>query len=353
MDIQLLWETFWEKSQNSYIQASVILIIAFIWAKIFEYILNKFIKKWVKKTKTKLDDKLIKIIHAPIFYSILIFGVLAALFLLGENKNIQIIGKNILVSFVIGLWMMFAIRLSKIFLKAFSRSNGVRIVRPKTLPLFENVAILLAVIIALYFLFSLWGVNMTAWLASAGVLGIAIGFAAKDTLANLFAGVLILADSPYNIGDYIYIDKGNRGKVIHIGLRSTRLLTRDDVEIIIPNAIMGNSKIYNQSGGPGKMFRVRVKVGVSYDSDLDQVENILLDIANTEDLLQEEPSPRVRIRSFAPSDVRFELMGWVENPELRGRTIHSLSKKIFKKFKENNIEIPNEKRDIYIKEGKI
>ena len=91
---------------------------------------------------------------------------------------------------------------------------------------------------------------MTAWLASAGVVGIAVGFAAKDTLANLFSGVFILADAPYKIGDYIVLDAtGMRGKVTQIGLRSTRLITRDDVEVTIPNSIMGNSQVINQSGG--------------------------------------------------------------------------------------------------------
>ena len=84
---------------------------------------------------------------------------------------------------------------------------------------------------AIYLIFQFWGINVTAWLASAGIIGIAIGFAAKDTLANFFAGIFILADTPYNLGDYINLDTGERGKVVHVGLRTTRLLTRDDVEV--------------------------------------------------------------------------------------------------------------------------
>ena len=77
-----------------------------------------------------------------------------------------------------------------------------------------------------------------------------MGFAAKDTLANLFAGVFILADAPYKIGDFIVLDGGERGRVTKIGIRTTRILTRDDVEITIPNATIANSKIINESGGP-------------------------------------------------------------------------------------------------------
>ncbi|MFT5274966.1 MAG: MscS family membrane protein [Cryomorphaceae bacterium] len=86
---------------------------------------------------------------------------------------------------------------------------------------------------------------MTAWLASAGIIGIAVGFAAKDTLANLFSGVFILADSPYKLGDYVVLEDNSRGKVTQISLRSTRMLTRDDVEVTVPNSITGNTKIIN------------------------------------------------------------------------------------------------------------
>jgi MscS family membrane protein len=82
-------------------------------------------------------------------------------------------------------------------------------------------------------------------LASAGIIGIAVGFAAKDTLANLFSGVFILADSPYKLGDYVVLEDNSRGKVTQISLRSTRMLTRDDVEVTVPNSITGNTKIIN------------------------------------------------------------------------------------------------------------
>ncbi len=191
---------------------------------------------------------------------------------------------------------------------------------------------------------------MTAWLASAGIAGIAIGFAAKDTLANLFAGVFILADSPYKIGDYVVLDSGERGQVTHIGIRSTRLLTRGDVEITIPNAVMGNSKISNESGGPYTKYRLNVKIGVAYGSDIDQVRELLLDIAQKEPGVCDEPYPRVRFRAFADSALALELLCWVENPEFRGRVLDALNTEIYKRFNSEGIEIPYNKQDVYIKQ---
>ncbi|MDH5712127.1 MAG: mechanosensitive ion channel, partial [Gammaproteobacteria bacterium] len=173
--------------------------------------------------------------------------------------------------------------------------------------------------------------------------------ASKDTLANLFSGVFILADAPYKIGDFIVLDSGERGEVTHIGIRSTRILTRDDVEVTIPNSIMGNTKIINESGGPHKKYRIRVKVGVAYGSDIDKVKAILMDVATNETSVCKDPEPRVRFRQFGASSLDFELLCWIEDPVLRGRVIDTLNSAVYKKFQQYEIEIPYSKHDVYIK----
>ena len=130
----------------------------------------------------------------------------------------------------------------------------------------------------------------------------------------------------------------------------TRLITRDDVEVTVPNSIMGNSKVTNQSGGPNPKFRIRVKIGVAYGTDIDQVREILMKIATDEPLVTQSPEPRVRFRTFGASSLDFELLCWIENPELRGRTLDKLNVETYKKFNEENIEIPYAKQDLYIKE---
>jgi small-conductance mechanosensitive channel len=190
---------------------------------------------------------------------------------------------------------------------------------------------------------------MTAWLASAGIAGIAVGFAAKDTLSNLFSGVFILADAPYKVGDYIVLDQRERGKVTHIGLRSSRILTRDDIEITIPNSIIGNSTIINQSGGPSEKMRIKLKVGVAYGSDVDQVRAIMLEIAAKDPLVCKVPQPSVRFRAFGASSLDFELRCWVPRPELCGQIIDALNTAIYKEFTRLEIEIPYAKQDLYIK----
>ena len=121
-------------------------------------------------------------------------------------------------------------------------------------PLIKNTVTLVLAAIGVYAAFLIWDINITAWLASAGIIGLAVSFAAKDTLSNIFGGVTIFADKPFKVGDYIILGTGERGMVTMIGVRSTRILTRDDVEITVPNGILATTTIINESGGPRNNF---------------------------------------------------------------------------------------------------
>ena len=334
-------------------QGAVIIIVTFLFASILSWLIFRLLKFLTAKTKSFVDDRLLAIARPPIYYSLLITG-----FSTGINR--MPLSEKLTDYLIFGfktlgviIWMIALIRFSKIVLQQLAwggKNKSIRLVQPQTLPLFDNLSKLIIVAVAVYIIFQIWGVDMTAWLASAGIVGIAVGFAAKDTLANLFSGVFILADTPYKIGDYVVLDGNQRGKVTHIGLRSTRLLTRDDVEVTVPNSIMGNSKVTNQSGGPHPKFRIRVKVGVAYGTDIDEVESILMGIADKESLIVKYPEPRVRFREFGASSLDFELLGWIENPELRGRALHNLNSAVYTRFNESKIEIPYAKQDLYIKE---
>ena len=223
-----------------------------------------------------------------------------------------------------------------------------QVFQPRTVPLIEMGFKLFMLGIFAYLFMAIWGIDGTAWLASAGVIGIAVGFAAKDTLANLISGVSIVADAPYKIGDYIVLDTGERGIVTNLGIRSTRLLTRDDVEVSIPNAVIGNAKITNESGGPWIKHRIRVPIGVAYGSNTEEVVGILEQIARDCPGINDSPAPRVRMRAFGDSSLDFELLGWINHPELRGRVKHDILMEIDRRFREEGVVIPFPQADIHI-----
>ena len=225
-------------------------------------------------------------------------------------------------------------------------------VQPSTLLLVDNLGKIAIFAGALYFFLLAWDINITAWLASAGIVGIAVGFAAKDSLANLFAGFFIMVDAPYKVGDFINLDGGERGRVTDIGLRSTRILTKDDMEITIPNSVIASSKIINESGGPSEKERIRISVGIAYGSDIDIVRNVLLDIAKSNPNVEEEPEPRVRFREFGESELSFQLLCWIAEPILRGRVVDELNSEIYRQFIEKGIEIPFPQRIIHMRPAK-
>lgn len=340
-------------SEYPFAVSLVVLSVSLVIAKLAIIIMHTVMGKVTQKTKIRWDDKLVKLLHRPLFWTLFLTGLLMAVLPLKLSSASYELVQSLVITILIILWTSFSLKLIRLFLHVMSvnaQSKPQALIRTQTRPLFQNLAYIIVLIVAIYLIFRSWNVDMTAWLASAGIAGIAIGFAAKDTLANLFSGVFILADGPYKIGDYVVLDSGERGKVTHIGIRSTRLLTRDDVEITIPNAVMGNSRISNESGGPHEKFRLRVKVGVAYGSDIDQVKAILMDVAIHETEVCDDPEPRVRFRSFGNSSLDVELLCWVENPEVRGRVLDALNTTIYKRFNAEGIEIPYSKHDLYIKE---
>jgi MscS family membrane protein len=354
MDVnkEQLLEALAKIAPNLYLQAVLIFALFVLVAKIVDMIMTRFIRRLLKKTKFTLDDQILDIFHKPIFVSIVLFGLAVATDRLDFSQTVHYVTLSGLKTVAIFLWAKAAARFLQLIIELVSRDDSrFTLIQHRTLPLFSNLLVILVVALALYFVFLAWNIDVTAWIASAGILGLAISFAAKDTLANLFSGVFILTDAPFKLGDFIVLDSGERGEVTHIGIRSTRLLTRDDVEITVPNSIMGNAKITNETGGPHERYRIRVKVGVAYGSDIDKVKSVLMDVAAGQPEVCKAPAPRVRFRAFGDSSLDHELLCWVDRPILRGRVTHLLNTAVYKRFIKEGIDIPFPQRDVYIKTG--
>ncbi len=337
-------------NEHRNLQVLAIIVISLIAAKVVDWMLSRVILRLTQKTATEIDDIIVSLLHRPIFNTVLLVGTLIAWSVAEIPPYIQDNGFAVIQTLIVLIWLIFAVRLTTLVLNWMSGNRQrFRMVQPVTLPLFQIGVKLFIIGGAVYFVLVFWDANLTAWLGSAGIIGIAVGFAARDTLANLFAGVSILADAPYKMGDYIILDTGDRGEITHIGIRSTRMLTRDDIEITIPNAIIANSRILNESGGRWLRERIRIPVKVAYDSDIDQVRQVLEDACKTDDRVCKDPAPRVRFREFGESGLLFELLCWIEEPVLRGRVKDSLNGAVLKAFHEAGIEIPYPKRDVYLR----
>ena len=332
-------------------RAGVILIAAVLLAFIARFAFRHVVHRLAKSTDTDVDDKIADILKGPLFWSFVFGGFWLAEIPLDLHERIDQAIKGVMLTLIIVMWSVALLRSSKVVLEALSRNvDRFKWIQPKTVPLLDMVAKFLVVGAGIYFICVAWNVPLTSWLASAGIVGIAVGFAAKDTLANLFSGVFILADAPYKVGDFVVLDGGLRGEVQEIGIRSTRILTRDDVQVTVPNAVIGNGRIVNETGGPYDKMRVRVKVSAAYGSDVDQVRDVLLACIEGAPWLADDPVPRVRFRTFGDSGLDFELLAWIEKPLYRGRVLDELNRRVYKAFIAEGIEIPYPKQDVYVKE---
>ena len=338
-------------STSPYVNALITVAVFLIIAKAADLFVHKLLRRFTRFTKTDVDDRIIDLIHKPIFYTILVTGIVIAAGDLKPPVRVVFYTEGILHSVLAIVWCVTAIKIGNTIIEhSVMKSDDATGMSKDIVPLVENVSKIVIIIATLMVVLSRWQINITPVIASAGIAGAAVAFAAKDTIANFFGGISVFVDKPFKMGDYIVLDKGERGEVVNIGVRSTRIKTRDDIMITVPNSIIASTKIINESA-PIPNFRVRIPVSVAYGSDIDRVQEILLDIARGNDNVISEPAPRVRFRQFGESSLNFELLCWAKEPALRGITIHELNCIIYKKFSEFGIKIPFPQRDIHIHQG--
>ncbi len=331
-----------------FVKPVIIILIYGVIAKIADLFIDRILKKIAARTKITADDKLVDLLHGPICTAIFLVGILHALSVTTPPAPWGFV----LPSLVKSLLLFVALQALSRFFNWLTKLNISRDLKSDKLGqdfslLLKNLIRVVILVAGLLWLLAIWKVDLTPLFASAGIAGIAVALAAKDTLANFFGGLSIFMDKTFKLGEYIILESGERGEVVEIGIRSTRIKTRDDVLITIPNSILANSKIINESA-PIPRFRIRVPVSVAYGSDLDQVEEVLLEVAKANPNVSLELEPRVRLRVFSDSSLNFELLCWVSDPRVKGLETHNLLRSIYEAFAEKGIEIPFPQRDIHL-----
>ena len=346
MNIDSLLNSIPNIQEHVWIQFTLLLTFYAVLAITIDFFVNRVLRRITRLTKTTIDNQLIKYLHPPIYWTVLIVGLIHCFSLLNlsdiVSKTISQGGRSL----ILVIWLITVTRVIGFIAKQSENIWQGKIGRDLG-GLIHKLVFLILLLTGAYGLLGIWNVNLTPLFASAGIAGIAVAMAAKDTLANFFGGMSLFMDRVFKVGDYIIIDNQERGEVVEIGIRSSRMLTRDDVLVTIPNSILANSKIINESA-PTPNYRIKIPVGVAYGSDLDFVEEVLLKVAMESAGICKEPEPRVRVRALADSSVNFELLVWVEDPRNRGLQTHLFLKEIHKTLQENNITIPFPQMDVHM-----
>ncbi|ARN77916.1 mechanosensitive ion channel protein MscS [Nonlabens spongiae] len=265
--------------------------------------------------------------------------------------NYPIIGQKGEEGFHLDTWMVIlaviGIVLTSIFLnfvkRFFTRKMDIADKRKfdSIFKFFNYVVYIIVIVIVL----STNGVNLTALFTASAVLFVGLGFALQDLFKDIIAGVTILIDKSVLVNDVIEMN-GKVGRVFEIKLRSTRIITRDDKILVIPNHLFLTETVYNYTQNHPKTREV-VEVGVAYGSDTKLVERVLLDCANKSKAILNSPEPFVMFNNFGDSSLDFGVYFFVEDSFTDPRIKSDLRFAIDRAFRENNITIPFPQRDVH------
>lgn len=266
------------------------------------------------------------------------------------------IGKNpitfwMLLYFILLVFFLFfgTAKLKKWFVyKLLAKTNldlGVRLAMGT---IFRYVLMVVGFTIILQFL----GVDLSALTIIASALGVGVGFGLQNITNNFVSGIIILFERPIKIGDRIEV--GNvTGDVVKISMRSTTVLTNDNISIIVPNSEFISSTVINWSHTDRKV-RFNYPVGVSYKEDPEIVKKILMEVAEQNDGILKDPAPDVLLHEYGDSSINFILRVWTSEYIAQPAVLKSqIYYSIFKKFKEVGVEIPFPQRDIHLKNDLI
>lgn len=307
--------------------------------------------RWAARTRSRADNILIDSVRGPFMIWVLILGVhLATQFSELPRRPAAVIAKSLLILWIISLTIV-ASKLAATLVRAYG--NHLRGALPVT-SLSQNLARLLVGSVGLLILLNVLGISITPILTALGVGGLAVALALQDTLANFFAGFYISVANQIRIGDYIKLDSGEEGYVADISWRNSSIRTLPNNLVIIPNSKLAQAIVTNYHL-PENRMSLLMPISVSYDSDPEEVERILVEetTAASGEVpgLLAEPAPFVRfIPGFGDSSLNFTLICQVREFVDQYLVQHELRKRIFLRFRRAGIEIPFPIRTVYLRE---
>lgn len=206
-------------------------------------------------------------------------------------------------------------------------------------PLFGMAGTIFIAVVAVITVLQRFGVNVASLVVSLGVGSLAIGLAAQDTLANMFAGFTLMLDRPFRAGDRIQLASGEVGDVEAIGMRATLINTLDDTVLVVPNSLLVKERLVNVSR-PTRSVTTRLEVGVAYGSDLEKVKHVLADAARSCALVDPARGPVVIINRFGDFAVNAQLIFWVSDYTQQGMALGAVHLEAYRRLTEAGIEIP-------------
>ncbi|MFP8952728.1 mechanosensitive ion channel family protein [Natrialbaceae archaeon A-arb3/5] len=323
---------------QSWLMVALILLGSVLFAHLIRWTSRRYLDS--ERAETTFGRAAFAEIHAPLSISIALFGVYLSLLVLDLLDSTPII-VGLIATALILLWGRASIRIGRRWIRFLQDGET----NYEFAPMFVNLWTITVVAGAALLLLSVWNIQLTPFLASAGILGIVIGFAAQDAIGNLIGGVALYFDNTYKVGDVIRLEDDMRGTVTDVGIRSTTVLTEDNLLVTVPNAVLNSTQVVNESA-PQRHMRLQVPITAAYGTDYELVEELVLEVCEDCSLVRETPSPKLLFTEFGDSALVFELRAYINHPLVERRAINQINRGVYDAFDEADITIPFPQREL-------
>lgn len=331
-----------QNNMSIWVVLPVIFLISFLVLTIAKKILFQSIKRLAQKTATQIDDIIIESANLPLTLLALVLsaGVIQPFFPFAEgSKILSYYGMGLKGALILTI-IVFVDQLCDGMIRFYA--TRIEILRSSSI-LVRGAARLVIAGLGLLIILDSFGVSITPIIASLGLGSLAIALAVKSTLENFVCGMQIISDQPILVGHFIKLESGEEGYVEKIGWRSTWIKLPTNNIIIIPNSALVNSKITNYHY-PEKALVVKAEAGVHYNSDLEKVERISVDVAS--EVMSKvaggvpQFQPKVRFHTFDASSINFTVVMQASEYSEMGYVKHEFIKRLHKRFNKEGIVIP-------------
>lgn len=326
------------------------LIFALFWllAKLVRYLLTVWGPRLTSFTATDLDDRIINRVVPPVGLLVIFAGLYLALRRLPLPENAHVIASGSVFVVNVILLTNIAYRIIDEILNWYAERVAERTgdgLNRQIIPLLEKLSSIFLICSALIITLRHFNYDVLSLVTALGIGSLALGLAAKDTIANMISGFTLMIDRPFRIGDRIQLVGGQWGDVVDIGLRSTKIKTVENTLLIIPNSELCNTTIINLAF-PDLRAKGRINVGVAYGSDPEKIKAILVAAARDIPEILTEPQPEAFFVSFGDSALNMALFFWVRDYTEVFPVTDRLNTLIHDRFRENGIAIPYPTRTV-------
>jgi len=333
------------------ISALIVLVTVILGRWLVRFLLHRVLRALAKRTETSLDDAIIQALFPSMYLLAIVIafnvGVDRLDFISGvwQGKLGDVFYVSYFLVGFIAVWRIIVL-VTKWYGRELATKTETKL-DEQMIPLFIRVAQIALVFIALVMLLGHFDVDVSALVATLGVGSLAVALAAKETLEDTLAGFVIMIDRPFRIGDRIEIqDLDTWGDVVDIGLRSSRIRTRDNRLVIVPNSIIGKSLIVNYSY-PDTQYRIQIHIGVEYGAEVELArETIISAVRGVEGVLPDKKVEALFLE-FGDSALIFRVRWWLESYVDTRRMFDSVNSAIYKALNEKEIGIPNPQLDVH------